>query len=370
MKKFTTTLERSRLVAAFSIVSGVIPSKTTKEILQYAQLILRGGTATLVGSDGKVGVRYQFAEVDVKLSAVILLPSRVAAILKEMRGGDVTMSIDGSTLTLSSEGSVFKLPTVDPDEYPHVAKFSSKDYHALPGSVLCGAIAATVFATDQMPSRFALSGILVDDSGDGELTFVATDSTRMAIHTVKTGVAGDPFRLENLLLPQTAARLIERGVTKDAECRIAASANSIAFQSGGLTINSPMVEGMFPQYKQVVPSEWETAIALPVEQTLSAVRQAMLTTSEDNIGLAFEFAGGDMTLRGSGADVGSSVVTIPVSVNGPDVTVRLDPKKVLDYLRSIGDATTTELRIIDGKSAVVFCESDHSIHVIMPLADK
>lgn len=370
MKKFTTTLSRHQIVSAFGIVSGVIPSKTTRDVLRYAQLILKGGMATLIGSDGEIGVRYQFAEVDTKLSAVILLPLRAAAILKELRGDDVTLSVDGSTLTLSAGGSTFKLPTVDPDEYPAVAEFASKDYHMLPGSVLCGAIAATVFATDQQSSSLALSGILVDDSEYGDLTFVATDSSRMAIYGVKAVAVGEPFRSDNLLIPQTAARLIERGVSKDAECRIAASVNSIAIQSGGLTINSPLIAGRFPAYRQVIPNDWKTAIALPVEQALSAVRQAMLTTSEDSIGLAFEFKDGNMTLRGSGADVGSSVVTIPVSIDGPDVTVRLDPKKVLDYLRSIGDATTTELRITDAESAVMFCESDNSTHIIMPLADK
>jgi DNA polymerase III subunit beta len=361
---------RNILSGAFQTVSGVVPTRTPKDVLRNVKLIVGDGRGTLVGTDQEVGLRYEVPEVQTDSAGEVLLPTqRVAAILREVQDDRVEIEVASEALWVRCGRSEFKLSLIDPSEFPDVAAFADKDYISIPGKSLKTAIQRTVFAADVESTRYALGGVLLDHKGS-ELTLAATDSRRLAVSrvpcTVHGSVAGEGSQP---IVPSKAMALIERNITDaDQDVQIALHRNDVLVKAGSATVYSRLVEGRFPRYQDVIPREGKHKIELVAGPFLSAVRQAMIVTNEESRGVDFKFSGDSLTLSSVGADIGTSRVELPVSYGGDDITVTFDPKFVADFVKVFDSSTPITLSINDANAAALFRAEENYQYVVMPLA--
>src|SRR5438874_935691 len=115
---------RAALAAAFQAVSGVIPTRTPKPILQNAKLEASNGQAVLIGTDQEVGIRYRLSEAAVEAAGEVLLPTnRVLAILREMQGDTAYLETTESGTVIRGDRAQYKLGAENPAEFPNVAEF-------------------------------------------------------------------------------------------------------------------------------------------------------------------------------------------------------------------------------------------------------
>jgi DNA polymerase-3 subunit beta len=337
-------------------VSGVVPTRTPKDVLRNVKLVVGDGRGTLVGTDQEVGIRYGIPEVQTDSAGEVLLPTqRVSAILREVQDDNVEIEVASDALWVRCGRSEFKLSLIDPSEFPDVAEFRDSNFLSVPGKLLKTAIQRTVFAADVESTRYALGGVLVDHKG-GELTLAATDSRRLAVSRVPCTVHGTaPADAGQPIIPSKAMALIERNIVDaDADVQIAIHRNDVLVKSGSTTIYSRLVEGRFPRYQDVIPREGKHRIELVAGPFLSAVRQAMIVTNEESRGVDFAFAGDTLTLSSVGADIGSSRIELPVSYGGDEITVTFDPKFVADFLKVFDSATAVSLNLNDANAAALF----------------
>src|SRR5262245_2202299 len=125
---------RPSLAAAFQIVSGVVPTRTTKDILKNVKLTATGGKVTLLGTDSEVGIRYEIPGVEIEREGEILLPaSRVIAVLRELSDDSVDVEADGGAVQIRGGQSEFRLSAEDAAEFPPVAAFDDDKYYAVSG---------------------------------------------------------------------------------------------------------------------------------------------------------------------------------------------------------------------------------------------
>ena len=163
--------------------------------------------------------------------------------------------------------------------------------------------------------------------------------------------------------------LAERSLTDDdAEVLIAVHGNDVLLKSAHSTISSRLVEGRFPNYKDVIPDGFKSSIELVVGPFYSVVRQAQIVTSEESRGVDFQFADGLLTLNSQAADVGRSKVELPISYDGEPLTITFDPKFIAEFLRVLDADKQVKLQLIDAESAAVFRVDDAYTYVIMPLS--
>ena len=140
-------------------------------------------------------------------------------------------------------------------------------------------------------------------------------------------------------------------------------------QSERLTVYSRLVEGRFPKWRDVFPSEeGAQKIELPVGAFHSAVRQAAIVTSDESRGIDFQFGEGSVVLAAEAAEMGQSRIELPISYNGNPITIMLDPKYLGEFLRVIDPDKTFTLEVKDAKSAAVCRTDDGYEYVIMPMA--
>lgn len=362
--------KRASLSTAFQVVSGVVPSKTPKDILKNVKLLVDGTSATLIGTDQEVGIRYSIPDVEPDSSGEALLPTkRIMDILRELSDEIVDLEIDSESILVRSGQSEFKLSAGDPAEFPDVAGFEDDKFHAVAPKDLRQMIRRTVFATDAESTRYALGGVLLEMTADS-MTMAATDSRRLAV--VKGPCRGESVDSPDNaapVVPAKAMTLVERSLEDDDdEVRIAIHANDVLFQSKNSTIYSRLVEGRFPRYRDVVPKDPGIEIDLVVAPFHSAVRQAQIVTDEDTRGVDFTFENGVLQMNSRVSDVGQSKIELPIAFDADPITITFDARFISEFLRVLDPESQIKLHLIDGESAAVFRTADDYTYVIMPLS--
>ncbi|MBW3539829.1 MAG: DNA polymerase III subunit beta [Planctomycetes bacterium] len=360
---------RPSLAAAFQIVSGVVPTRTPKDILRNVKLHVADGKAILIGTDQEVGIRYEIPGVETDSAGEALLQTgRVISILRELTDDTLELEVTEEAVRIKSGHSRFQLSAADPAEFPPVPSFTDEQYHVIPGEALKKAVGRTLFATDVESTRYALGGVLLE-LGPESANLVATDSRRLAVaRTPCTAHGIDKPENPQPVVPRTAMSLIEKSVADDEDVLIAVHANDVLLKSGHTTVYSRLVEGRFPRYADVIPREGSATADLVVGPFHAAVRQAQIVTDTDSRGVDFAFGDGTLTLDSAAADVGTSHIELPVAYEGNAVTIKFDPRYIAEFLRVLEAERSVKLSLIDSESAAVFRTDDHYTYVIMPLS--
>lgn len=363
------TCNRNALLAAFSAVSGVVPSRSPKPILQNVKLTVDNGSAELSATDLEVGIRRKVLGVVADAPGSVLLPAgRFGQILKSSRDDELHIEVGDDKLTIRGLRSSFTLPLEDVGQFPDVPGFDAPGWHSLAAGDLRRLIRRTSFATDIDSARYALSGCLVE-RGDDFVTFVGTDGRRLAKMTVGADAEGEPSD-GRPVMPLKALKLIERNIGGDGDdpARLAFDANGAMIQIDGATIYSRLVEGRFPRYTDVIPERSETTVTIDAEALRLSLEQAAITTSEESRGVDFEFSAAGLTLAAKASDVGASKVDMPLLFEAAEpIRVSMDPHYVLDALKALDDGAEVVVELTDAKSAVVLRTRDQYVYVVMPL---
>lgn len=361
---------RQGLLEAFGMVSGVVPARSHKPILQNVKLVADPDEGSvLMGTDLEVGIRHRVIGMKVEAPGTVILPTaRFSSILRTSADAELMLEADGDHLVVRGLHAEFKLPAEDPSLYPEIPDFAATSYHVVAAADLRKLIRRTMFATDPESTRYALGGVLVELTAES-ITMVGTDGRRLARMTTSVEgfheVATPPG---NPVIPLKALKLIDRNVEDgDAPVHLAFSANAVLVRTDGAVIFGKLVEGRFPDYRQIFPEHVEVKVPLEVGPLRLAVEQASIVTSEESRGVDFQFGPGALKLASQAADVGSSHVELPIAYEGKPVEITFDPRYLTDALRTLDDNAPLTAELIDSKNAAVFKTDDRYTYVVMPL---
>jgi len=362
------TCNRDELLSAFQTVSAVVPARSPKPILMSVKLVAQNSGVMLLATDLEVGIRCQVSGVEVGSTGQVVLPTaRMLAILRESTDQVLHIETGENKTTIRGQRSRFQLTSEAPEEYPEVPDFTDEKYHSISSTLLRTMIRRTVFATDVESTRYALNGLLIELEGN-KISLVGTDGRRLAVvRGTATPVGGHSTRDFTPVVPTKAMNLVDRTLQEEEEVHVALQANRAVVRSKRAVISSRLVEGRFPRYQEVFPSRSDITVPLNVRDLLQAVRQAMIVTSEESRGVDFAFSDGKLTLAAHAADVGESLVELPIAFDSKDLTITFDPRYLVDMLRVLNEESTVSLDLIDHQSAAVFKTDDGYTYIVMPL---
>lgn len=363
--------DREALLTAFGMVSGVIPLRSPKPILQNVKLIADvDDGSVLIGTDLEVGIRHRVLGVKVEKPGSVILPNeQIGSILRTGTDPALTIETDTDRLIVQGMHSKFVLPLEDANLFPEVPDFVTPSYHVIRASDLKKLIRRTIFATDVESTRYALGGVLVELTAES-IAMVGTDGRRLARMSAPAEAEDNPpTQGGSPVIPVKALKLIERNLADDdLPVHVTLQAGTaVLMRSERAVIYSRLVEGRFPRYQDVFPTNTEVKIPLEVGSLRMAVEQASIVTSEESRGVDFQFSSSMLRLTGQSADVGSSHVELPIAYEGKNIDITFDPRYLIDALKTLDDTTSITAELIDSKNAAVFKTNDHYTYVVMPL---
>jgi DNA polymerase III subunit beta len=362
---------REGLLAAFGMVSPVVPARSPKPILQNVKLVADADEGSiLMGTDLEVGIRHRVIGMKVEQAGSVILPTaQFSSILRTSDDQELSVEVVGDHLIIRGLRSEFTLPGEDPSLYPEVPDFAATGYHEVAAADLRKLIRRTIFATDVESTRYALGGVLVELSADS-ITMVGTDGRRLARMVAPAEAKNDAGApAGSPVIPVKALKLIERNLDDDdPPVHIAIQGTAaVLIRTERAVIYSRLVEGRFPRYQDVFPANVEVKIRLEVGPLRLAVEQASIVTSEESRGVDFTFGDGVLKLSSQAADVGSSHVEMPIAYDGKAVEITFDPRYLTDALKTLEDTAAINAELIDAKNAAVFKTDDQYTYVVMPL---
>ena len=365
------TCDRESILHAFQTAATIAPSRSPKPILQTVKIMATKDKTILMATDMEVGIRIQVTDVDVSTEGSAILPvARFGSILRENSDEKLKIEADSQGIKVKGDRSEFKLPAQNPDEFPTLEDFQEKAYYELSATAMKELIRRTLFATDTESSRYALGGVLLEFDKE-VVTAVGTDGRRLAKMDAAVENVGD-FEGSGAMtiVPSKSMQLIDRAIAADPDLKVqvVTRSNDILLNTGEATIYSRLVDGRFPKWRDVIPSESDSTIEFNVGTLFSAVRQAAIVSSDDSRGIDFTLANGSLVLSGLTADVGQSRVEVPADYDGDEIVLSLDHRYVADFLKVLDNGGTFKLSVSDGDSAALCTTDDGYSYVLMPLA--
>jgi DNA polymerase III subunit beta len=363
--------DREKLATAFQLAGSVALTRSPKEVLQNVKIEASEDRVTLMATDMETGIRIDVEGIDVQTPGKALLHvGRVGLILRESSDDQLYFESDGSATIVKGLHSEFKLPSANPDEFPTVVGFEEDKYHELPARLFREMVRRTAFATDADSSRFALGGVLLELNGDDVLA-VGTDGRRLA-RMLGTGKSfgGHETTSNTTIIPTRSLSLMERSIgDKEDVVHIAARGNDVLLRTSRCTIYSRLVEGRYPNWRQVIPKRDDSvAIEMTVGPFFNVIRQAAIVADQETRGLDLEFGGGTLVLTAKTADLGQSRVEMPIDYDGEIIKMKLDYRFMSDFLKVLESDAKFKMDVASSTSPALMTTEDGYAYVVMPMA--
>ena len=355
-------LPRTDLLAALQAVGKAISSRTPKPILRNVRI----GDGLITGTDLEVRVD---RAIEADCEPFLVPYDRLDRIVREARGDEVTLKPKDTTVVVKCGGGSWTLPTEDVREFPAWEPDGLKFVCRMPAEQFHRAVKATVYATDNESSRYALGAVCLDvDRESGEVNFIGTDGRRLSVAKVDLGETQDPDSRE-VLIPSHAIGFVGDMAGGVGGIEIEATGSEVRFQFEGTTVTARLTDGRFPRWRDVMGDPEGEPNVLDIAELKAATRAAAIVTSEQSKGIDLSWHGETLVLSGKSSEYGESCVKCPLVAAGNAASVKLDPRYIVDFLNGIESKEgepQVELYVKDAASRVLLRCGDYS-GVIMPL---
>lgn len=326
-------------------VLNVVGTRSAMPILGNVLIDASADHISLTTTNLDIGTRCRIT-ADVTTEGSITLPVRkLATIVKELPQQEVFFELSSNNQAkITSGGSIFKVMGIGTDEFPPLPSFENQHVFKLEQNDLANMLKSVSFAQSSDENRYILNGVYFNFS-DENLTLVATDGRRLALTSYE--LDGDSSDTGSLILPAKTVSEIERLVGKGESVKIAFNDRQVAFEiaiedeegNSGLIdhiyLVSKIVEGNFPNYRQVIPKETEHRIKIERELFLECVHRAALVTSEKSNSIKLKISNNLMEIMGSSAEYGESHESMGIAYEGPDVQIAFNPTFLMEPLRAL-----------------------------------
>jgi DNA polymerase-3 subunit beta len=226
----------------------------------------------------------------------------------------------------------------------------------------------SAFAISTDESRYVLNGIFISIK-DHKITMVATDGRRLALVDEEVDVPGQSEG--EFIVPSKAVNELNRLLQDKGEVEIRFSENQAAFQlkddkGFAVLVITKLIEGNYPNYRQVIPGESKERISLVREEFLHALRRAEIMTSEKANSVKLAFGKNNLAITANSPDVGEARESIAINYKGKEMAIAFNPKYLIDALNALTNDEVF-LDLIDELSPGVLKINGPFLYVVMPM---
>lgn len=361
---------QSELALALATVSRAINSSNTLPILGNVLLEAFGDNLKISGTNLEVAICAN-CQVEVLMEGSITVPAKLlSSYVNLLPNTDVLIKADEDlNVSLITSQSKSQIKGLKSEDYPSIPEITGDVSLSLPASSLFNMVNQTVFACSASGTRPILSGVYMYCDQEN-LYFVATDSYRLSEAKIASKVdSPDGF---GCIVPaktmQELSKTLANTIDDDVTVRI--SDMQISFEISGIVIVSRLIEGKFPDYKAIIPSQKKTIVEVSSNVLQGAIRRLNLFAREVNNSVHVEFDAGDgtMILKTGETRVGEEKSEIEVAISGDSNKISINSQYLLDCLQVISsDKIILEVNESVSPIKVLSPSDENFVYIIMPL---
>ena len=360
--KFSVTKEK--LLECLQQVQNVVSTRTTLPILSNVLLQTNGSEVRLTTTDLDVGVRGSFEAQIEKEGATTLPARRLFTIIRELPSSEIQFDVDGkNAASIRSGQSFFKILGLPEEEFPPLPKFDDSKVVTIRQKDLRDGLRKTSYAISTDETRYVLNGVLFSFK-DNKLTLVATDGRRLAM--LDLDLEFPRSHEADIIVPTKAVTELQRLLTDDGDVRVSVGGSQIAFDLNNSLLVSKLIEGNYPNYRQVIPGEMKERVTLERETFLNSLRRVSLLASDKSNSIKLNFSKNNIDITANTPEVGEAKESLPVAYKGREFSIAFNPEFLMAPLRNLAEDEIF-LDLIDEMSPGVIKIQSPFLYVLMPM---
>jgi len=363
------TITKEQLLNGLQAVQNVVSSRTTLPILSNVLVRAEGNKLEFTATDLDVTITCS-VEAAVKKGGATTIPvKKLFGITRELAGGEIDLEVDEKNVcSVRSGSSFYKIHGLSAEEFPPINKFKDDKTVTLGQDKLKAMMKKTSFAISTDEARYVLNGIFISLK-EHKMTIVATDGRRLALTDEEVDISEKSQG--EFIIPAKAVNELNRLLQEKGDVTIKYADNQAEFElkddkGFSVVIVSKLIEGNYPNYRQVIPGEAKERISLPREEFLHALKRAEIMTSEKANSVKLTFGKNNLAITANSPEVGEARESMAVNYKGKEMAIAFNPKYMIDPLNALtNDEVFIEL--IDELSPGVLKINGPFLYVVMPM---
>jgi len=357
-------IAKEAFLDALQHVQHVVSNRTTLPILSNVLIEAKDGRLRLTTTDLDVGVSGSVEAEVLKEGSTTLPAKRLVSIIRELPSAEVEISIDAKNVAKITSGpSFFKILGLPHDEFPPLPSFNDAKEYRIPQDMIKEALKKTSYSISNDETRYVLNGIFISFS-EGKMTLVATDGRRLAM--VENELEFPATHDTEIIIPTKAIQELARLAGTEGEILTKLQDNQISFEVSDTIIVSKLIEGNYPNYRQVIPGEKKERLDLNREAFFETVRRVSLLSSEKSNSVKLIFGPDTLDVTANSPDIGEAKETMAVKYSGPEFSIAFNPDFLMAPLRALSEEEL-HLDLIDEMSPGVLRAAGNFLYVLMPM---
>ena len=329
------SLERDALLTQLQTVTRVASTRSAIQALSGVQLVVSSTMSELRATDMDVSLRVPLL-AEVIREGVVVLPARLLLdVVRSLPEPQVSMELRPAEqdVEVISGKATFHIRTLRAEDFPPFPEADAETSVSLPVEAFVGTALRVAGSASRDETRPVLTGILVSAS-ERELRMVATDSYRLSVkETELEEPLGSAFEVN---VPARALQELARiaASADPGKLSIGVLQNQVVFRLDGATLSSRLIEGQFPNYRQLLPDSFEHELRVSGGELTDVVRRISLL-AQKNAPLRLAFTPGELTVSAQTPDVGEASESLPVAFQGDSLEIGFNPEFLRDGLEAV-----------------------------------
>jgi DNA polymerase-3 subunit beta len=360
---------RDALFTQLQTVTRAASTRSAIQALSGVQVLARDGGIELRATDMEIGLRVPLEGEVIREGAAVLPARLLVDVVRALPGdGGVTIELRPAEQDVELKGgnATFHIRTLRLEDFPPFPESEDGSRVLVPSKAFVETIAKVARSASRDETRPVLTGILVSAAGE-ELRMVATDSYRLAVKETRLEAPLDGTVEANV--PARALQELTRivGASDGEDLAVSVRTNQVVFEVGGTVLSSRLIDGQFPNYRQLLPDAYEHELRLTAGEVTDVVRRIALL-AQKNAPLRLAFQEGELTVSARTPDIGEASETIPVPFQGEPLEIGFNPEFLRDGLESV-DSGDVLLKLISPLRPGLLSAADGSgfVYLLMPI---
>src|ERR1043166_8199276 len=363
------TIAKEQLINGLQAVQNVVSTRTTLPILSNVLLRAEDNKLELTATDLDVTITCAVEAKVSKAGATTVPVKKLFWIVRELNNSEIDLEVDDKNVcSVRSGPSFYKIHGLSADEFPPRPQFKEDKKVVLSQETVRGMMKKTSFAISSDESRYVLNGIFMSLK-DHKMTMVATDGRRLALVDeevdVSEGSQGE------FIVPAKTVNELNRLLQEKGELELRYAENQASFtlkdeKGSSVLIVTKLIEGNYPNYRQVIPAETKERISLVREEFLHALRRAEIMTSEKSNSVKMRFGKNKLEITANSPEVGEAKESLAVNYKGKEMAIAFNPKYMIDPLNALANDEVF-IELIDELSPGVLKINGPFLYVVMPM---
>lgn len=333
-------IDKQNLLKILSRAQNIVEKRNTMPVLINVLLEASKNTLKIFATNLEVSLTTE-TEAEVSQPGKVAVSAKsLFDIIKELPEGKLELTkADNNWLRITQGKSVFNLVGISPDEYPVFPSHATKDFMEIEAATFKDMISKTIYSVSTDETRYHLNGVYFERpvaNKKNSYLMVATDGHRLSIVNHMGGNSSEPS--EGVIIPRKGLSEIYKLLeTAEGKFKMAIEGAQLIVVQDSTTLMIRLIEGKYPNYKQLIPQNLGEKVKISREQLLSSLKRVSLLSNQKSKGVTLSFGNNLLEITSNNPELGDAREEIPVDYKGKTLKIGFNAKYIMDVLNSIGD---------------------------------